>query len=186
MRRPSLPDLLSTARLMLVPVLWLLAFSGQRVLQGILLFVAGATDVVDGWLARRWHVSTKLGSRIDTAADMLLLASIYAWIVMYDPVIVWQHRVVVVAVLITTLTFLTVEWVRFRRFADLHLYSAKAAGLLTHAFILTLLFLGHSIHWLFDVALFAAAVGALESLLIVATRARIDEHVGTLLRRRAS
>jgi phosphatidylglycerophosphate synthase len=183
MRRRNLPDRLSAFRLTSVPVLWALALTGHQVTQGILLFFAGASDVLDGWLARRWHVSTRRGSRIDTAADMTLLGSVYAWIVMYDPALVWEHRVLAAAVLIMAVVFLSVEGVRFRRFADLHLYSAKAGGLLTHAYILTRLLLDRSIHWLFEAALFAAAVATLESLLIVATRRRVDEHVGTLLRR---
>src|SRR5688500_7741239 len=126
--RADLPNLLSGLRLLLVPVLWLLAFANQRVAQALLLFVAGFTDVLDGYLARRMHRASHVGSRLDTAADFALLGSIYVWILLLSPDVVWDRRWFVVALLLLTVMFLIIGWARFRRLADLHIYSAKAAG----------------------------------------------------------
>jgi cardiolipin synthase len=76
-----LPNALTLARIGLVPV-WLgLAFAMRnRVLEGgtakqwpmvVLLLVIGATDVVDGVLARRFGLSTNLGATLDAVADKL-------------------------------------------------------------------------------------------------------------------
>jgi cardiolipin synthase len=43
----------------------------------ILLFAAGFTDVIDGFLARRFQISTRVGAYFDPIADKILLSVIY-------------------------------------------------------------------------------------------------------------
>jgi CDP-diacylglycerol---glycerol-3-phosphate 3-phosphatidyltransferase len=69
---------ISLGRILLVPlIVWLLLIgtTGARWAAG-LIFVAGAvTDGVDGYLARRWDVSTKTGQWLDPLADKALVAA---------------------------------------------------------------------------------------------------------------
>ena len=76
-----LPNALSLARIGLVPVWLALAFDARaRSLDGhavdnfpivLLLIVLGATDVIDGQLARRYALETNLGATLDAVADKL-------------------------------------------------------------------------------------------------------------------
>ena len=51
--------------------------TGDAALVGAVLFcVAAATDWIDGRLARRWQVTTKIGSFLDTTADKLLVSGV--------------------------------------------------------------------------------------------------------------
>jgi len=47
-----------------------------ELLAAVLFCVAAATDYVDGRLARRWNVTSKLGSFLDTTADKLLVSGV--------------------------------------------------------------------------------------------------------------
>jgi len=73
----TLPNLLSVFRILLVPVfLWSLL--NRKSLEALLLFfLAGLTDVLDGWTARIWHQRTKIGTILDPAGDKLLMATSY-------------------------------------------------------------------------------------------------------------
>ena len=73
----TLPNLLSVFRILLVPVfLWSLL--NKKPFEALLLFfLAGLTDVLDGWTARIWHQRTKIGTILDPAADKLLMATSY-------------------------------------------------------------------------------------------------------------
>jgi cardiolipin synthase len=73
----TLPNLLSVFRILLVPVfLWSLL--NKKSLEALLLFfLAGLTDVLDGWTARIWHQRTKIGTILDPAGDKLLMATSY-------------------------------------------------------------------------------------------------------------
>src|SRR5689334_2323430 len=73
----NLPNLITVARILMVPVVvWAIA---QRQMQiAFLLFVAaGASDAVDGFLAKRFNMGSELGAHLDPLADKALIVSIY-------------------------------------------------------------------------------------------------------------
>src|SRR5260370_10327746 len=74
---PSLPNLITLARLLSVPVMiWLIV--GERYSAAFSLFVgAGASDALDGFIAKRFDRRTRLGALLDPAADKTLLAGMY-------------------------------------------------------------------------------------------------------------
>jgi len=72
----QLPNALTIARLGLIPVfvaLMLTAEGGHSWPAGIVFGVAGITDQVDGYLARRWHVESDFGRIFDPLADRLMI-----------------------------------------------------------------------------------------------------------------
>ena len=67
-------NLVTTIRLALIPVfLWLLFGTGHRALAAWLLGALGATDWIDGFLARRLHQVSAVGKVIDPVADRILV-----------------------------------------------------------------------------------------------------------------
>ncbi len=73
----SLPNLITLARFLLVPVI-VAMIASQRWFEAFLVFVvAGISDAVDGWLAKTFNLTTELGAFLDPAADKALLISIY-------------------------------------------------------------------------------------------------------------
>jgi cardiolipin synthase len=69
----TVPNAISLARLACVPVfVWLLA-DGELLTAAVLLAVLGATDWIDGWIARRFDLGSDLGKVLDPVADRVLL-----------------------------------------------------------------------------------------------------------------
>jgi CDP-diacylglycerol---glycerol-3-phosphate 3-phosphatidyltransferase len=71
-----LPNALTIARLLLIPifvVLMLSAEGGHSWAAGVVFGIAGITDQVDGFLARRWHVESDFGRIFDPLADRLMI-----------------------------------------------------------------------------------------------------------------
>jgi CDP-diacylglycerol--glycerol-3-phosphate 3-phosphatidyltransferase len=72
----QLPNALTVFRLVLVPifvVVLALAAGGYSWAAGSLYVVAGVTDQLDGFLARRWHVESQFGKVADPLADRLMI-----------------------------------------------------------------------------------------------------------------
>jgi CDP-diacylglycerol--glycerol-3-phosphate 3-phosphatidyltransferase len=72
----QLPNLLTVARLLVIPVfaaLILAAEDGRSWPAAILFGAAAITDQIDGFLARRWHVESSFGKIADPLADRLLI-----------------------------------------------------------------------------------------------------------------
>jgi CDP-diacylglycerol--glycerol-3-phosphate 3-phosphatidyltransferase len=72
----ALPNALTLARLVLIPVYVALILSsdgGHSWPAAIVFGVAAVTDQVDGWLARRWRVESEFGKVADPLADRLMI-----------------------------------------------------------------------------------------------------------------
>ena len=83
----QLPNALSVARLLLVPVfvaLMLTADGGHSWVAGIIFGAAGITDQVDGFLARRWRVESRFGKVVDPLADRLMIDAAVITLVVAD------------------------------------------------------------------------------------------------------
>jgi len=72
-----LPNLLSLARLLLVPVVVWLLVVGEYALAFWLFVLAGVSDAVDGFLARQLDARSELGGYLDPLADKALLVGVY-------------------------------------------------------------------------------------------------------------
>ena len=83
----QLPNALTIARLGLIPVfvaLMVRAGSDPSWPAGIVFGVAGATDQLDGFLARRWHVESRFGKLADPLADRLMIDAAVILLFAYD------------------------------------------------------------------------------------------------------
>jgi cardiolipin synthase len=68
------PNLVTTIRLVLLPVfVWLLFSTNHRAIAAWMLAGLGATDWIDGYLARKLHQVSKVGKILDPVADRLLV-----------------------------------------------------------------------------------------------------------------
>lgn len=73
----SIPNLITLGRILLVPVVvWAIA-SGAMLMAFALFLVAGVSDAVDGYLAKRFRMASELGAYLDPLADKVLIVSIY-------------------------------------------------------------------------------------------------------------
>ncbi len=72
-----IPNLITLGRILLVPfVVWAIA-SGAMWIAFVLFLAAGVSDAVDGFLAKRFNMTTMVGAYLDPLADKALIVSIY-------------------------------------------------------------------------------------------------------------
>ena len=103
----SVPNSLTIFRIILTPVFLLLLFSESSLdkqLSLVVFFVAAITDWYDGWLARKYGVTTRTGKFLDPLADkILVLATLFGFVYLrlIDGWLVWV--IVIRDVVITSL-----------------------------------------------------------------------------------
>jgi len=85
----SIPNLVTLCRILLVPVVvWAITASEMRI--AFILFVAaGISDAIDGFLAKRFGMTTELGAYLDPLADKAMLVSIYVALGIIEAVPRW-------------------------------------------------------------------------------------------------
>lgn len=87
----SLPNLLTYARIVMIPVIGYFLVTGDptlRVAAFVLYALAAFTDWLDGYLARKWQQSSPLGRMLDPIADKLLVGTLivlFAWDGTFSP-----------------------------------------------------------------------------------------------------
>ena len=67
----TVPNLLSLFRLILIPFIVVYYFTGPQTVAIVLIAVSAFTDVIDGRIARRFHMISNLGKILDPLADKL-------------------------------------------------------------------------------------------------------------------
>jgi len=143
----QLPNALTLFRLVLIPVfvaLMLAADGGHSWPAGIVFGVAGITDQVDGFLARRWRVESEFGKVADPLADRLMIdaAVILLFVADHMP---WAGLVVVLGRdLLLMLGYKAIAPQGYR--LDVNVIG-KAATWLLYAGIAFLLVTHRSTHW---------------------------------------
>lgn len=182
--RPTPADALTLVRLGAVPILWVLAARGLPVHLGVGIALAGLTDVLDGPVARMTGRSSRVGSQLDSVADLVLMTSIVAWIAWLQPGFLRTNLIPLGAWAVLGTAALLATWLRFGRVGNLHLYSAKAAGVVGYVFVVWLFVLGDYSPAFFAVAIGLAMIGAAETTLVALTRERADETVASIFSRR--
>lgn len=73
----NVPNLITLTRIALVPVFVLMLFQKQAFGALLIIFLAGLSDILDGFAARRWHQRTKVGTLLDPLADKILLSTAF-------------------------------------------------------------------------------------------------------------
>ncbi len=106
----SIPNLITLARILTVPlVVWAIS-SGEMLIAFILFVAAGISDAIDGFLAKRFDMASEIGAYLDPIADKALIVSIYVslgiagaipgWLVIF---VVSRDIMIVGAVILTWL-----------------------------------------------------------------------------------
>lgn len=101
----TIPNQLTALRILLVPVfVWLLLQADPYLkLCGVIVFaVASLTDIYDGYHARKYGVSTRLGAFLDPLADKLLITAAFLLYVWMGYLILWMVVLVVVRDVVVT------------------------------------------------------------------------------------
>ncbi|MPM56078.1 hypothetical protein SDC9_102877 [bioreactor metagenome] len=167
MRR--LPNILTAMRIMLAAPLLLLPLTSGAFFA--LYLLCGATDVLDGWLARRLHAVSPFGARLDSFADLAVIA-ILLW--RLYPVLSPGTGALMWTGAIAALRFgaaLTAK-VRYGRFGFLHTAGNKLTGFMLFFYPLTF-FLTRSGAFLY-LLLTVATLSAMEELVIELTAVAWD------------
>jgi CDP-diacylglycerol--glycerol-3-phosphate 3-phosphatidyltransferase len=167
-RRPSIavPVALTSLRALLAPVVVLLAmFHPDRFLFGVCLATAFVSDILDGVVARRLGVATSTLRRLDSAADSAFyLGALYAAWRLY-PVVIVDHGRALLVLAGLELARYVFDFLKFRREASYHMWSAKLWGVLLFIAFFSLLALGRA-GPVFGLAVYVGILADLEGLAI--------------------
>jgi cardiolipin synthase (CMP-forming) len=162
----NLPNLITVARILSVPlIVWAIA-SGEMLIAFLLFLMAGISDAVDGFLAKRFGMASELGAYLDPLADKVLIMSIYVALGISEAVPRWLV-ILVVSRDIMIIGAVILSWLVGRPVAVRPLLVSKlntGAQILLAGLVLGSLGLGFDPAWLLTLLTTAVAVLTLLSV----------------------
>jgi cardiolipin synthase len=174
----SIPNLITLARILSVPIMVWAIMTGWMLAAFLLFLAAGVSDAIDGYLAKRFAMTSELGAYLDPLADKALIVSIYVtlgvsgdiprWLVL---LVVSRDVMIVAAVLLS--------WLVGKPLPMKPLLVSKlntAAQIVFAGLVLGSLGLQFEAHWL--VTAFMAAVTVLTLASIAAYVREWVRHMG--------
>jgi cardiolipin synthase len=112
----NIPNFITLARMLMTPVAVMMIISQRFLPAFLILILAGVSDGVDGFIAKKFDLRTELGAYLDPLADKALLISIYVSLAIYANLPAWiaitvvsRDVMILVAVLVSWLLDKPVE-----------------------------------------------------------------------------
>jgi cardiolipin synthase len=134
----QIPNALTTLRLLLaVPICWLILDKNYPVVLWVAA-IAGITDGVDGWIARKLDATSRYGAIVDPLADKVLLNSVYTSFAVVGLLPWWVAAIVVLRDLVIVTGALAYHW-RFGAYDAMPSAWGKASTLVQIVFAVILL-----------------------------------------------
>lgn len=162
----TIPNILSIYRLLVFPVLIFLILGRYTQLFALLFSMSLITDILDGWIARTFHLESELGAKLDSWADTATYIAGFWAICSLKWQAVAPHSLWVGVFAIAWLTLYLTMLIKFRHIVGLHTYSFKITAYLQGACMMGLLWFGFW-GWLYYLAIGWGIVSCLEEILIV-------------------
>lgn len=142
-----------------------------------LLVLSFFTDLIDGWLARKFKVSSKLGAIFDSIADDLTVLVAVIGLFVFKPEFIRLHYLPLVILFCVFLVQMIFALIRYRKISSFHTYLAKLAAIMQGVFLILIYFLPEWPMALFYVAVGITFLELLEEIIIIAIKPKWETDV---------
>ena len=116
---------ITIVRIILAP--FLLAMRPLEAAYILIYIICGVSDILDGYVARKMHTTSKMGSKLDSIADFVMMVivsiTLYQIIEWTDFIIAW-----ILIIGLDRIVSLVMVFIKFKELAMLHTYSNKLTG----------------------------------------------------------
>lgn len=161
MKRTAIANYMSITRIVLS--ITLLCITPLSMLFLLVYILCGITDMLDGYIARKMHIESTFGSKLDSIADfimmLVLMFVLLPFLPLTESIMMWIVMIGVIKV-----GSIVIVFIKYRTFEMLHTYSNQVVGFVLFLYPMSL-YVTPS-HVLLCIICMIATVAALEELLI--------------------
>jgi CDP-diacylglycerol--glycerol-3-phosphate 3-phosphatidyltransferase len=162
----NIPNILSLYRLYSFPFILIFVILGHEYLFAFFICFNLITDILDGWIARRFHQITEIGEKIDGLADngtyILAITGVFVfkWSDFHPHAV--SFFIFLGLFILSRLYFL----MKFGKFHGFHAYSGKIGGYIHGSFFIVLFVFGFY-DWFYYIMIISGYIISVENLLII-------------------
>ncbi len=154
-------------RIIAAPFLLVLLFTKQYEIFKWLLAVSFFTDLIDGYLARKFKVTSILGAKLDSIGDDLtvMVGLVALFVLKFE--FIKQHVIIFIILLVLFFVQTTYALIRYKKLTNFHTYLAKTAALLQGVFLILVFFTDEPSLFLFYAATIITMLELTEEIILV-------------------
>jgi len=164
-------------RLVMAPVLIFLVINNNVNLFKWLLAVSFFTDLIDGFLARKFKVESAKGSSLDSIADNLTVLAAIIGVFILNPQFINDNMLILGVLFALFFLQIVFSLIKYRKISSFHTYLAKTAAGLQGVFLILMFFLPQPQYFLFYVTAIVTAIELIEEIVLVTIIPRWETNV---------
>jgi len=142
--------------------------------------ICGFSDIIDGFIARKTGTTSRLGAKLDSMADMImvgvLLVVLYPIVSITTEILLW-----IISIAIIRIASMVVALKKYKTFAMLHTYGNKITGLVLFIFPILLPYIHTTV--LMYIICAVASISAIEELIIQLTSSQLQLNKQSIFQR---
>jgi len=169
----NIPNILSFLRIILSLYLFII-WDKPYILLSIIL-VIGFTDILDGYIARKFNQKTIIGAWLDSIADFIFYISLIICVIIYEINNILEFKYYIIIIFILKILSLIICFIKYKKFGFLHTMGNKITGII--------IFIGICIFILFKdnigirIGLYISIISSLEELIINIIGKKYKENI---------
>ncbi len=161
-------SLITLYRLISAPVLLGLLFAGHFEWFKWLIALSYMTDAIDGTLARKFHVTSTLGARLDSMADDATVFVSAIGLYKIRPEFFMEHFLIIILLIGLYVAQNTMAYIAYKRATSFHTILAKISAVLQGVFFIIIFFGSAFAEFLFYPAVIFTVVELVEEMIMIA------------------
>ncbi len=178
--KKNLPSLLSTSRIVFVPVLYNFANDASKGLFLLIAFGLFTTDVLDGYLARRYKVVSKTGRKLDAIADYVFYPSFIILTLLLNKEEFIRNWYFVAFPTIIFFIPKIIGMYYLKKFPTLHLHTWRVAGFFLLLWLVVSILFSFNVLMLLITSLFCIIAFFEETAIYLILKEKTDEEVNSI------
>lgn len=166
----NIADWFSFYRIIAAPFLLILIWLDYRLLFTWFLLISYSTDMIDGYLARKFKISSIRGSQLDSVGDQLTFAVGLIGVWAFERDFVIENSFWILLGLSLYIFQMVIAFLKYGKTTSFHTYLAKLSAIAQGIFILSLLFFGDDsdpLYWLFYFMVFLGIIETIEEIALI-------------------
>ena len=169
----TFPNILSMSRIILSPIIFFIK-DNKYILFSVLIII-GFTDVMDGYIARKYKSQTILGSWLDSVSDFVfyILLAIYA--IIFELEIIVKINYCIIIIITLKLFTIILGYLKYRKLCFFHTIGNKVSGIII--FIGFCIFVLSRNTIIINIGIIISIISSLEELIITVIGKRYKENI---------
>lgn len=163
MKKENIPNILTIIRFILIPFIFIIVINKHYLLGLIIFTISAITDILDGYIARKYNYITDIGKLIDPLADKLTQVSLLLALFILNLIPLWILLIVFIKELViivsASLLYSKKDVVVYSKW-----YGKLATTLFYLAIVTTLIINEFNIHMTFDLDLYLYYLAVLSTI----------------------